>query len=47
MIFLVGFLSNGNASYYKSNILEYSNKPIESIVYIHGKKYKIVFEEIK
>lgn len=47
MIFLAWFLSHENVNNYKSNILEYNNKNYDSMVSIDGKKYKIVFEEIK
>ncbi len=48
MIFLAWFLAHNNWFNYKTNILEYeNNQNYDSIVSIDGKKYKIVFQEIK
>lgn len=45
MIFLAWFLSNTTANY-KVNVLEYKDSTSNTVV-IDGKKYKVLFEEVK
>lgn len=46
MIFLTWFLSNSQANY-KGNVLEYHHFSQENIISIDGKRYKLIFEELK
>lgn len=46
MIFLAGFLSNSQANY-KWNVLEYHSFSQENIIFIDGKRYKLIFEELQ
>lgn len=47
MIFLAWFLGKWWALEYKANILEYNNQNYDNIVYINGKKYKFLLQELK